>query len=79
MSVSVPTQAVCVQMGFGGVMQRTGTETCYLFFKQKESDASCELKLFTIIHTTYHTAFSRYPHDSLWKCRHILGGRYDIE
>lgn len=26
-----------------------------------------------------HCAFSQYPHESFWKCRHILGGRYDIE
>ena len=32
-----------------------------------------------LILTTYHTTFSQYPHDSFLKCRHILGGRYDIE
>lgn len=30
-------------------------------------------------HHLSHCAFSQYPHDSFWKCRHILGGRYDIE
>lgn len=30
-------------------------------------------------HHLSHCMFSQYPHDSFWKCRHILGGRYDIE
>lgn len=30
-------------------------------------------------HHLSHCAFSQHSHESSWKCRHILGGRNDIE
>lgn len=60
----MPAQVLFLQMGFGGVMHQIGTETWCFVFKQRGFNAFCELWLFTIIHTTYHTLHSVGTHMS---------------